>query len=59
MAIRKIRRVDETAEFCKDFFNDVVVPDLNRIGKVNDGWAVTRLCGAMSEALVMARSVTT
>ena len=42
VTIRQIRRVDETAEFCEDFFDDVVVPDLYRIGEVNDGWAVTQ-----------------
>ena len=42
VTIRQIRRVDETAEFCQDFFDDVVVPDLYRIGEVNDGWAVTQ-----------------
>ena len=42
VTIRQIRRVDETAEFCEDFFDDVVIPDLYRIGEVNDGWAVTQ-----------------
>jgi alkylation response protein AidB-like acyl-CoA dehydrogenase len=42
VTIRQIRRVDETGEFCEDFFDDVVVPDLYRIGEVNDGWAVTQ-----------------
>jgi alkylation response protein AidB-like acyl-CoA dehydrogenase len=42
VTIRQIRRVDETAEFCQDFFDDVVIPDLYRIGEVNDGWAVTQ-----------------
>jgi alkylation response protein AidB-like acyl-CoA dehydrogenase len=42
VTIRQIRRVDETGEFCEDFFDDVVIPDLYRIGEVNDGWAVTQ-----------------
>jgi alkylation response protein AidB-like acyl-CoA dehydrogenase len=42
VTIRQIRRVDETAEFCEDFFDDVVIPDFYRIGEVNDGWAVTQ-----------------
>jgi alkylation response protein AidB-like acyl-CoA dehydrogenase len=42
VTIKQIRRVDETAEFCQDFFDDVIVPDLYRIGEVNDGWAVTQ-----------------
>jgi alkylation response protein AidB-like acyl-CoA dehydrogenase len=42
VTIRQIKRVDETGEFCEDFFDEVVVPDLYRIGEVNDGWAVTQ-----------------
>ena len=42
VTIKQIRRVDETAEFCQDFFDDVIIPDLYRIGEVNDGWAVTQ-----------------
>jgi alkylation response protein AidB-like acyl-CoA dehydrogenase len=42
VTIRQIRRVDETAEFCQDFFDDVIIPDLYRIGDVNDGWAVSQ-----------------
>ncbi len=41
VTIRQIRRLDDTADFCEDFFDDVVIPDLYRIGEVNQGWAVT------------------
>jgi alkylation response protein AidB-like acyl-CoA dehydrogenase len=42
VTINQIRRVDETAEFCQDFFDDVIIPDLYRIGDANDGWAVAQ-----------------
>lgn len=42
LTIRRIRQIDEDAAFCEDFFDDVVVPDKNRIGEVNDGWTVTQ-----------------
>lgn len=42
LTIRPIRQINETSEFCEDFFDDVKVPDLYRIGDVNDGWTVTQ-----------------
>jgi alkylation response protein AidB-like acyl-CoA dehydrogenase len=42
LTIRPIRQINETAEFCEDFFDDVVVPDTDRIGALNEGWAVTQ-----------------
>jgi alkylation response protein AidB-like acyl-CoA dehydrogenase len=42
LTIRPIRQINDTAEFCEDFFDDVVVPDANRIGAVDDGWSVTQ-----------------
>jgi len=42
VTIRPIQQIGETAEFCEDFFDDVVVPDADRVGDVNAGWAVTR-----------------
>lgn len=42
LTIRPIRQINETAEFCEDFFDDVHVPDANRIGEVNEGWSVTQ-----------------
>jgi alkylation response protein AidB-like acyl-CoA dehydrogenase len=42
LTIRPITQINETAEFCEDFFDDVAVPDTNRIGDVNAGWSVTQ-----------------
>jgi alkylation response protein AidB-like acyl-CoA dehydrogenase len=42
LTIRPIRQINETSEFCEDFFDDVTVPDLYRIGDVNEGWTVTQ-----------------
>jgi alkylation response protein AidB-like acyl-CoA dehydrogenase len=42
LTIRPIRQVNEAAEFCEDFFDDVVVPDADRIGELNEGWAVAQ-----------------
>jgi alkylation response protein AidB-like acyl-CoA dehydrogenase len=42
LTIRPIRQINESAAFCEDFFDEVVVPDRNRIGEVNDGWSVTQ-----------------
>jgi alkylation response protein AidB-like acyl-CoA dehydrogenase len=42
LAIRPIRQINGSSRFCEDFFDDVVVPDVNRIGTVNDGWTVTQ-----------------
>jgi alkylation response protein AidB-like acyl-CoA dehydrogenase len=42
LTIRPIRQINETSEFCEDFFDDVVVPDRNRIGDVDHGWTVTQ-----------------
>jgi alkylation response protein AidB-like acyl-CoA dehydrogenase len=42
LTIRPIRQINDTSEFCEDFFDDVVVPDGNRIGDVNKGWTVTQ-----------------
>jgi alkylation response protein AidB-like acyl-CoA dehydrogenase len=42
LTIRPIKQINETAEFCEEFFDDVVVPDGNVIGGVDDGWTVTQ-----------------
>ena len=42
LTIRPIKQINETSEFCEDFFDDVTIPDANRIGGVNDGWSVTQ-----------------
>jgi alkylation response protein AidB-like acyl-CoA dehydrogenase len=42
LTIRPIRQLDETASFCEDFFDDVIIPDAYRVGEVNEGWTVTQ-----------------
>jgi alkylation response protein AidB-like acyl-CoA dehydrogenase len=42
LTIRPIQQINETAEFCEDFFDDVAVPDSNRIGEINEGWSVSQ-----------------
>jgi alkylation response protein AidB-like acyl-CoA dehydrogenase len=42
LSIRQIRQIDEQADFCEDFFDDVIVPDKNRIGEIDEGWTVTQ-----------------
>ncbi len=38
--IRPLKQMNGAAHFNEVFFTDAVVPDANRIGDVNDGWAV-------------------
>lgn len=40
--IRRIKQMNGDAEFCEEFFSDVVVPKSNLVGQENDGWRVTR-----------------
>ncbi len=42
LTIRPIRQINDTSEFCEDFFDDVAIPDIYRIGDVNEGWTVTQ-----------------
>jgi len=42
VTIRPIKQVNEIAEFCEEFFDDVVVPDTDRICEINEGWTVTQ-----------------
>ena len=39
---RVIRQINGGADFCEEFFDDVVIPDDERIGDVDQGWTVTR-----------------
>jgi alkylation response protein AidB-like acyl-CoA dehydrogenase len=44
ITIEKIRQVNGDDEFCQEFFDDVVVPDSDVLGEIDDGWTVaTRL----------------
>ncbi len=40
--LRRIPQIDGGAEFCEEFFTDVVVPASNLLGEENDGWQVAR-----------------
>jgi alkylation response protein AidB-like acyl-CoA dehydrogenase len=40
--IRRIKQMNGDAEFCEEFFSDVIVPESNLVGEENDGWRVTR-----------------
>ncbi len=42
LTIRPIKQINEAAEFCEEFFDDVVVPDEDRLCEVNAGWALTQ-----------------
>jgi alkylation response protein AidB-like acyl-CoA dehydrogenase len=42
VTIRPIRQINDQSEFCEDFFDDVAIPDGNRVGEVNQGWTVTQ-----------------
>ncbi len=37
-----IRQINGGADFCEEFFDDVVIPDSERIGEVDQGWTVAR-----------------
>lgn len=41
LMIRPIRQIMGDSDFCEEFFDDVAVPDGDRVGAVNGGWAVT------------------
>ena len=42
LRIDPIREINGDEEFCQEFFDDVRVPDADRIGDVDGGWAVTQ-----------------
>lgn len=42
LTLRVIRQMNGGADFCEEFFDDVVVPDAERVGDVDDGWSVAR-----------------
>jgi alkylation response protein AidB-like acyl-CoA dehydrogenase len=42
ITMRVIRQINGGADFCEEFFDDVVIPDAERIGEVNQGWTVAR-----------------
>ncbi len=38
--VHRIEMLDGSREFCQEFMTDVVVPDGDRVGEVDDGWTV-------------------
>ena len=38
--VRPLRQITGSAHFCEVFLTDVAIPDSNRVGPVNGGWAV-------------------
>jgi alkylation response protein AidB-like acyl-CoA dehydrogenase len=42
VTLRVIRQINGGADFCEEFFDDVVIPDTERIGDVDRGWTVAR-----------------
>jgi alkylation response protein AidB-like acyl-CoA dehydrogenase len=38
--IHRIEMVNGSKEFCQEFMTDVVVPDTDRVGGIDDGWTV-------------------
>jgi alkylation response protein AidB-like acyl-CoA dehydrogenase len=38
--VHRIEMLNGSREFCQEFMTDVVVPDSDRIGEVDDGWTV-------------------
>jgi alkylation response protein AidB-like acyl-CoA dehydrogenase len=39
---RRIRQINDEADFCEEFFTEVVVPESNLVGNENDGWRIAR-----------------
>jgi alkylation response protein AidB-like acyl-CoA dehydrogenase len=42
VTVRVIRLINGGADFCEEFFDDVVIPDAERIGDVDQGWAIAQ-----------------
>lgn len=42
VSIRPILQMNETSEFCEDFFDDVKIPDFYRVGEVDRGWTAAQ-----------------
>jgi alkylation response protein AidB-like acyl-CoA dehydrogenase len=40
--VRVIRLINGGADFCEEFFDDVVIPDAERIGDVDQGWTIAQ-----------------
>jgi hypothetical protein len=42
VTVRSIRLINWGADFCEEFFDDVVIPDAERIGDVDQGWTIAQ-----------------
>ncbi len=42
VTLRTIRLINGGADFCEEFFDDVAIPDVDRVGDVDEGWTVAR-----------------
>jgi alkylation response protein AidB-like acyl-CoA dehydrogenase len=42
VTVRPLREITGDVEFCSETFADVVIPDTERIGGLNDGWTVAQ-----------------
>jgi alkylation response protein AidB-like acyl-CoA dehydrogenase len=42
LTMRRFRQIDGTDAFCEEFFDNVRVPDTERVGDVNAGWSIAR-----------------
>ena len=51
--VRPLRQMTGSSEFNEVYFTDVRVPDTNRVGEANDGWAVCRTT-LMNERVALA-----
>ena len=38
--VHRIEMLNGSREFCQEFMTDVIIPDTERIGAVDDGWTV-------------------
>ena len=38
--VHRIEMLNGSREFCQEFMTDVIVPDSDRVGEVDDGWTV-------------------
>jgi alkylation response protein AidB-like acyl-CoA dehydrogenase len=38
--VQRIKMINGTAEFCQEYFDDVLVPVADALGGINDGWTV-------------------
>jgi len=55
VTVRPIRQMNGLSEFNEVFFDDVLIPDAERLGDVNDGWRVA-LTTLMNERLAVGGS---